>query len=107
MKKWVIYDDDYYYVKGRNIFGYYILINSLADHVFLNKRKFNKIKEFIPDQQYNKEEQVLYKHDKYSDTYYISKIRQIDNNHPYRPYLIDTDNGLIWATPQQLYKYDI
>lgn len=64
-----------------------------------------KLDECIPEQ-YNKEEQVLYKPYKSSDIY-CGKIININNDSQYLPYLIQIDNDSIWATPMQLYKYNI
>lgn len=104
-KKWVRYNDDYYYVLGRDQLGMYMLINSLQSSLFLPTHEVEKLDECIPEQ-YNKEEQVLYKPYKSSDIY-CGKIININNDSQYLPYLIQIDNDSIWATPIQLYKYNI
>ena len=106
LHKWVRYNNDYYYVQGRSIFGDYLLINSHDEHIIMTPRKVKTLEEFIPEQ-YNKDDLVIYKQNESSDTYRCGKIINIDNFCPYRPYLIDTDNDLIWATPIQLYQYKI
>ena len=105
VKKWVRYNNDYYYVLGRDQYDTYMLINSLENSVFLPTHDVENLEEFIPEQ-YNEEEQILYKPYKSSDIY-CGKIININNDSLYRPYLMMVDKDSIWVTPIQLCKYNI